>query len=327
MDGISRGFPGSFSGGVGPRVRGGGSRRPPGICRENRMKMRLGTFKTGFIATVSPVFALVFAFSGIRQGVLSQNFKIMRLSASPFYRFRLGFHLARAVLILVLPGRLPRVAVSPRVKPRLDRLRAGPSLLLTAHFGNWEAQAAAWRGLGVDLLGAARPLRSRWADKALARLRARHGIRVVTTAVPRNALRHLMPTPTSRGGCFGLLWDQHAPDSVRPGTFCGEPVSLNPLPFFLLAKRPCPVYFGVLMPDGALRLLPLLASAQLQRAGWEDRLARRYHRVLETLVRRHPAHAFGLLHARFKMTHTYAGHRVRATPQHANPSTSPIPHS
>lgn len=256
---------------------------------------------------LSPFFAILFTLSSVRQGVLKHNFRIIGVQAPKFYRFRLGFHLARALLLL--PGRLPPVRLHPRARPHLDALRAGPGLLLTAHFGNWEAQAAAWRRLGVDLLGAARPLRSRFAHAVLARLRARHGIRVVTTAVPRTALRHLTPTPTFPGGCFGLLWDQHAPDSVRPGVFFGEPVSMNPLPFFLLARRPCPVYFGVLVPGGTLRLLPLLAPAQLQRAGWEDRLARRYHRVLETLIRRHPAHAFGLLHARFKMTRTYVGHR------------------
>jgi lauroyl/myristoyl acyltransferase len=305
---------GGISWGEGPRVRGGGACRPPGFFHENRVKMQQGAIRSWFISTVSPVFALVFWLSGLRQRVLTRNFRIMGIAAPGFYRFRLGFRLARALLALALPGRLSPAALHPRSRAHLDRLRAGPSLLLTAHFGNWEAQAAAWRGLGVDLLGAARPLRSRIAHGMLSRLRARHGIRVVTTAVPRTALRHLTPTPNFPGGCFGLLWDQHAPDSVRPGTFFGEPVSLNPLPFFLLAKHPRPVYFGVLLPGGTLRLLPLLPPAPL-RAGWEDRLARRYHRVLETLIRRHPTHAFGLLHARFKMTRTYVGHRGKSAPK------------
>jgi lauroyl/myristoyl acyltransferase len=134
----------------------------------------------------------------------------------------------------------------------------------------------------------------------LAKLRARHGISVITGGVPRAALRHL-----EARGCFGLLWDQHAPDSLRPGSFFGVPVSLNPLPCFLLSRHPCPAYFGVLLPDGTLRLVPLLDRFD---AGWEDRLARRYHRVLETLVRRHPAYWHGVLHARFKTAGQYPGH-------------------
>jgi len=259
---------------------------------------------------VSGVFAAflacVFALTGVRSRVLGLNLEIATLKIPQFYRFRLGFRLARILLTLVWPGRLPEPRLHPRSRAGLEALRGGPSLLLTAHFENWEAQAAAWGRLGVRLLGAARPLKGRAANLLLSRVRARHGIRVVSTAVPRAALRHITPTPAFPGGCFGLLWDQHAPDSTRPGTFFGEPVSLNPLPFFLLAHRPCPVFFGVLLPGGTLRLVPLLRRFD---PGWEDRLARRYHRVLETLIRRHPTHWFGALHARFKMTRVYEGHR------------------
>jgi hypothetical protein len=257
----------------------------------------------------SSILAIAFAATGLRHRVLRQNFQTIKLKTPIFYRIRLGFHLAYDFLSLILPGSLPATRLHPRsCAPggSLDALRSGPSLLLTAHFGNWEAQAAAWGRLGVRLLGAARPLRSRLAHNGLARLRARHGIHVVTTAVPRTALRHLTNPQNSWPGCFGILWDQHAPDSARPGTFFGEPVSLNPLPFFLLDRAPCPVFFGVLLPNGTLRLIPLLTRFD---QGWENRLSRRYHRVLEALIRRYPTRWYGALHARFKMTRAYVGHR------------------
>ena len=249
-------------------------------------------------------FAALFALSGVREGIIARNFVITGLPRPRFFRWRLGFHLARDLLTLLLPGSLPPVRLHPRSHAALKSLRGGPGLLVTAHFGNWEAQAAAWGRHGVRLLGAARPLKGALSQALLAKVRARHGIHVVTTAVPRAALRHL-----DAGGCFGLLWDQYAPDSVRPGRFFGAPVALNPLPFFVLERRPCPVHFGVLLPDpggDVLRLFPLISRFE---AGWEDRLARRYHRVLETLVRRHPARWHGVLHARFKMTTVYEGHR------------------
>jgi hypothetical protein len=270
------------------------------------------------LLVLSSILAALFAASGLRSRILRHNFQIIKLRAPKFYRIRLGFHLAYDFLSLILPGSLPVVRLHPRSAVpggSLDALRSGPSLLLTAHFGNWEAQAAAWGRLGVRLLGAARPLRSRIAHNVLARLRARHGIHVVTTAVPRTALRHIHPPQNSSPftpnvpGCFGILWDQHAPQSTRPGSFFGEPVSLNPLPFFLLERNPCPVYFGVLLPGGTMRLVPLLARFD---QGWENRLARRYHRVLETLVRRYPTHWHGALHARFKMTRVYVGHRGKS---------------
>lgn len=255
--------------------------------------------------------ATLFALSGMRRRIIRRNFALTGLPVPRYFRFKLGFNLARALFTLVLPGALPRllfhVRLHPRSRPALDTLRGGRSLLLTAHIGNWEAQAAAWGRHGVPLLGAARPLKGAASRSFLAKLRARHGIPVVTSAVPRAALRHLRS-----GGCFGLLWDQHAPDAVRMGTFFGKPVSLNPLPGFLLARVPAPVFFGVLLPDGTLRLVPLLAARQIGGAGWEAReeiLARRYHRVLETLIRRHPTHWHGVLHARFKTLGAYPGHR------------------
>ncbi len=263
----------------------------------------------------SGVIGLIFAASWVRESVIRRNFAIMGLEKPRFFRLRLGFALAGNLFDLLMPGRLP----APRIHSRSVRHAAalggdacrvaasrGPtgSLLLTAHFGNWEAQAAAWRALGVPLLGAARPIRSARVAALVARIRARHDIRVVHAGVPRAALRHL-----GAGGCFGLLWDQHAPDSIRPGRFFGAETSLNPLPFFLLRKHPCPVYFGVLSPGGALRLVLLLDPVRGFRDGWEDRLARRYHRVLETLVRARPAQWHGILHARFKTLGKYPGHR------------------
>jgi hypothetical protein len=256
-----------------------------------------------FAARLAPLFAL----SGVRSRIIARNFHLTGFPHPRFFRLRLGFHLTRDLLSLILPGNLPHPRLHPRSRAALKVLRGGPklpSLLLTAHFGNWEAQAAAWRRHGVPLLGAARPLKGAIPQSLLSGIRNRHDIRVTSGAVPRAALRHL-----DSGGCFGLLWDQHAPDSVRPGTFCGVPVALNPLPFFLLARRPCPVYFGALLPDGTLRLIPLLTPSRAHAAGWEDRLARRYHRVLETLVRRHPTRWYGVLHARFKTVGAYPGHR------------------
>jgi lauroyl/myristoyl acyltransferase len=274
---------------------------------------------------------LAFAVSGVREGVIRRNFDLTGLKRPIFYRFRLGFALAGDVFDLLAPGRLPAPRLHPRSLGHAKALGAtavaaseaaaapgaaasrGPAVLLTAHFGNWEAQAAAWRRLGVPLLGAARPIRSSAVAAWVAALRARHDVSVIHSNVPRAALRHLRA-----GGCFGLLWDQHAPSGMQgtggaPGEFLGARAALDPLPFFLLAREPCPVYFGVLLPGGALRLVPLLDPARkgfpAGRENREGRLARRYHRVLATLVRARPELWHGVLHARFKAMGNYPGHR------------------
>ena len=220
------------------------------------------------------------------------------------FRYRLAARLLRDAASLAAGPRAPRFPVDPRSQAALDAVRAGPSLLLTAHFGNWELQAAAWRRHGVALRGAARPLTSRAGGLLLDAVRARHGIRVVSESVPRAALRHL-----AGGGCFGLLWDQHAPGSPVTGHLFGVPVRLDPLPVFLLRHRPVPVYFGVLLPDGTLRLIRLVAASAAARPDAVPRLARRYHRALETVARRHPASWYGVLHARFKGEADYGDHR------------------
>ncbi len=84
---------------------------------------------------------------------------------------------------------------------------------------------------------------------------------------------------------------------------------MNPLPCFILKHRRCPVYFGAVLPDGELRLISLLSRHDVE---GEEKLARRYHRVLETLVRRHPGFWYGFFHARFKNIAPYPGHRVSA---------------
>lgn len=260
-------------------------------------------WRTGsaLLIPVSAALASVFFLFGVRARVLRRNLRLMNLPQDPLFRWKLGYNAGHSLLELLLPIPSPSPLISTRVRSRLETLRAGPGLLLTAHYHNWELQAAAWNRLGIPLLGAARPLKGAVPRVVLANIRRWRGVSVVSNAVPRRALRHLRA-----GGCFGLLWDQHAPDSRTPGRFFGVPVSLDPLPFFLLEKVPCPVWFGVKFSGGRVRLILLMTRFD---NGWQARLERRYHRVLELLVRRAPARWYGFLHARFKNLGVYPGHR------------------
>lgn len=180
-------------------------------------------------------------------------------------------------------------------------MRKGPSILLTAHFHNWEWLGSALQREGVPILAAAKPLRAAWAEQWRLRLRTRIGVPTVSGAVPRVAIRHL-----ERGGCFAFLWDQYAPGSEYYGEFFNVTARMNPLPLFLLAHCPCPVYFGVLLPGGNVRLLSLLSRFEENRG---EKLIRRYHRVLEILVHARPEFWYGFFHARFKNIAFYPRHR------------------
>ncbi len=253
------------------------------------------------------VFAALLAFmlwaSGFRRRVIDRNLAYIGGNiggnARLRFRWRLCFAASRDFLAL-LSGAIPRTAPPARSATLLETMKTGPSLLLTAHFHNWEALAGALRSRGVPLLGAARPLRNPWAENFLRFLRRRLGVPVVSEKWALAGLRHL-----GQSRCFGLLWDQHSPASEFTGRFFGHTVLLNPLPFFLLRHHPCPVFFGVFLPGGNLRLIRILPEIE---GAWERKLIRRYHRVLETLIRMHPQFWYGFFHARFKNIAPYPGH-------------------
>lgn len=243
-----------------------------------------------------PLTLIAWAF-GFRRRIVSHNLEIMEWTKTPWLRFQLCLHAARDLSEFALGYKSPP-SVHSRSLKYLEEMRRGPSLLLTAHFHNWEKLGADLRTLGVPLLAAAMPLRNHWANRLLVRWRKRWDLTVVTDHVSRTALTHL----TGRG-CFAFLWDQDSPGSDTHGQFHGIPVRMNPIPEFLLSKVFCPVYFGVLLPGCVIRLIPLARTGDHPISS----LQRRYHRVLESLVGKYPEYWYGFFHARFKNSTRYPG--------------------
>ena len=249
---------------------------------------------------------------GFRKRILRRNFQLMRWNHRAGLYWKICFNASRDLTELLM-GLKPQTRVERRSNAALQAMRENPSLLLTAHFHNWEFLGSFLHRKRVPLLAAARTLRNPKAQKLLLQLRRRINVPTVSENVPRAALRHLQEE-----GCFALLWDQHSPDSEYQGRFFGLPVNMNPLPLFLLSHRPCPAYFGIILPNGRLRLVMLLKRFD---GNWQQRLTQRYHRVLETLIRKHPGYWYGFLHARFKHSATYPGHRVRLSEKTTHETT------
>lgn len=234
---------------------------------------------------------------GWKRRVIRENAGRLGLTYSPAFRARFCFHVALDFLRLIRGVYEPGVRIRPGDSAKLKILKSSASLFLTGHFHHWERMGAWLTSQGVPLLSAARPMAQDWAQAWLHGIRTRMGMKVIYRDIPRGALKHLL-----QAGCFALLWDQRVNRSEVHAPFFGTTLPVDPLPAFLLRHQPAPVIFGCLLPNGQLRLIQLagITSPQSPSSLPPDRLARRYHRVLEFLIGRHPTWWYGLAHRRFK---------------------------
>jgi hypothetical protein len=209
-------------------------------------------------------------------------------------------------LVRFLVGRYGKpIRMRPRDAKRLQELRSAPSLFLTAHFHHWEALSGWLIRNQVPVVGAARKLQHSLAQRLLVLLRGRMGVQVVDENVLPFALQHL-----GSGKCFGLLWDQYSPHHRHQSVFFGLPAAMNPLPEILVRRCRPRVWVGFLLPDGTFRLAAIQSSKMAARS--PHILSRRYHRILELVISRHPAYWYGLCHARFKGSLPYLPGRNRS---------------
>jgi hypothetical protein len=250
-----------------------------------------------YIRTLSLGLALLLLALRWKHKTLHDNILLLLPPPPRFSFFRFYLHLSED-LFQFLHGKYDRpISCSAKSRSALNQMKAGSSLLLTAHFHNWEMMGA-WLGLqGVPLLSAARTLNSNWAQGILNRLRRR--IRSSTSAehVVSAALQH-----TRDRGCFAVLWDQYSPEARFTVPFLGQAAAMNPLPGFVQSRNSLPVYFAVLLPGGEFRIWQVAKRGFLS----PERLAKRYHRFLEKLVRSHPTYWYGFCHRRFKNIYSYS---------------------
>ena len=242
-----------------------------------------------------------------KKKTLETNAQICRIPDSFRFRFRLRFYSAVVRdLLEFIHGRYSGT-LRPRHRDaaRFEKLKAGPSLYLTAHFHDWELMGAWMTRQGIPLLSGARSMANPRSQSLLVWFRRRLGMLIVFEDIPRRALRHL-----KEGKCFAFLWDQRVAQSDIMATLFGHSVAMDPLPHFLIRHVPVPVHFGIVLPGGELRLIQLASGSTPGLGGGmsaggpypisPSRLARRYHRVLECLTRAHPVHWYGLAHRRFQ---------------------------
>lgn len=219
--------------------------------------------------------------------------------SGPFFLIGFYFNLSRYFLRFLLGHFTQPIVIRPQDTGKLKALRISPSIFLTGHFHYWEALAAWLHGNAVPILGSARPLSSSVAQKVLEGLRRRLGVPVISHSVLTHAQAHL-----KAGRCFGILWDQFSRQSRFSSPLFGVPAAMDPLPDILIRRYSPAVWVGFLLPDGVFRLI------EIQNPGRPlsnpEKLGRRYHRLLEKVIRANPGSWYGLCHARFKDSISYA---------------------
>jgi hypothetical protein len=222
------------------------------------------------------------------------NLKLLRLPVTFGFRLRFYAHAAMDALKVLHANYGQPIHSRPRDQLKLNRLRLGPALFLSAHFHNWELMGS-WLCVekNIPLLSVALPFKQPISQFFLKILRRRLRVPIIDTDITRLALRHLQA-----GRCLGMLWDQSPQQSRVSVPLFSYSVKVDPLPGFLAEKSRAPVFVGALLPGGLFRIVQI---AHAPCYGWSpEKLACRYHRILEILVRAYPDYWYGLAHRRFK---------------------------
>ena len=209
------------------------------------------------------------------------------------------------VEFLALPGLGPeRLAAKVDLigyEPAFERARAGKgTVLVTAHYGNWEILGAAVRARGADVRYLLPAQTNPGSDAYIDAVRRRLGIEPVKIGYGmRDALRALR-----NGVVLGMLPDQ---DARRVGIhvpFFGRPASTHTGPARLAYRAGCPLGIGFIerMPKGRFRshlVAVLHPDVAAEQSAEVERLTRAMTAEIEAAVRRRPDHWYWI-HRRWK---------------------------
>jgi KDO2-lipid IV(A) lauroyltransferase len=177
------------------------------------------------------------------------------------------------------------------LEPILQRQHNGlPTILLTAHYGNWEYGAmAAGVHLGAPISIVYHPQSNASADRILSGYRSRFGNVLIPMG---NAARTMVKLLTS-GGTIGVIVDQHGVAEKDPWiTFMGRPTPTYEAPAALALRFNAPIYFSCCdrRDDGRYVVefseVPM-SDLDNSRQGVIE-LTKRHVRMLEDAIRRRP---------------------------------------
>ncbi len=176
------------------------------------------------------------------------------------------------------------------------------AILLSAHFGNWEALAptVAAAGYPVTILGGRQ--RNPLVEALFARYRNRMGLGAITVGT---SLKPIL-VALRRGDFVATLADQDGGPNGFFIDFLGRPASVQPGLFRLAARTGVPLVTGFAVREGDgwrgelhPPIMPVPATSPEAVEAEARRLAAHYTALVETYVRRYPDHWFWV-HRRWK---------------------------
>lgn len=186
----------------------------------------------------------------------------------------------------------------------IEKMRHG-GIFLTAHYGNYEASGAWLCALGVPLKASFIPLKPQCLNRFIyENVRCVKGRPYsIDARTPREFLRIL-----DSGELFCLLADQDSRiNSAIEGTFLRRPVSLNPIPDFLLNHRQNTPVFFCWIEETAKKSDTKINKCQPRKIlhAEEARIScgsinDAYRTWLESRIKENPALWYGWTHKRFK---------------------------
>lgn len=189
-----------------------------------------------------------------------------------------------------------RFSVDEKSVPVLENMKQG-GLMLTAHFGNYEAIGPWLVRLGIPLLASYAKLKPKFLDRwVYSRYRSIDNYNYsLFINNPRKILNIL-----DEKKLFCLIADQDFRHShfIR-GNLFGKPVHCNPIPAFILKYRPkTPIYICWIESD--LKIKTLFAR-KIQASNGEEVFSS-FHAQFERIIHLFPERWYGWIHRRYLST-------------------------
>jgi Kdo2-lipid IVA lauroyltransferase/acyltransferase len=179
--------------------------------------------------------------------------------------------------------------------------RGKGSIVVLAHFGNWEVLASVFGLRLYDLNVLTKPMKNKLVEKWLLAKRTRTH---VTPIYFSQALRKMLAI-IHRGGIIAMLIDQYAGGQGSAAPFLGKTANTVRAVAGLLQKTGCGIVFAyaLLQKDNTYRI-EIEEGPVLPVPPKDDRFIPAYlqahNEVLSRWIIEHPDHYFGWFHRRFK---------------------------